>query len=357
MHFDRDGMSRGDHETSCWVPVSQTWAGPGYGTVFIPRVGMEVVIHFIAGDPDRPLCTGVIYNGQNSPPYGLPDHRTRSVIKTASSPGGKGFNELSFEDAAGNEEIFVHAQKNLREVVKACHTTSVGGSQSDSVGGDHTVTIRGNQTNTVEKDQTESVTGNVTVNVTGTRTTEITGKETLTLLDARETWVTKTELHQVTEMLTETFDGGRTTFVAKGDGAKVTSGDKSVEVVDGQLTVSAKTKISLAQKETHCLVLEDAATLSTSTDFTVTNGKVSVSSDGGALTLSAADELSLCCGSASIVLKKDGSIEIQGSSKVSVGTPGTSFTAEPSGATVNGAKIVSQAIGVHEVKGALVKIN
>ncbi len=138
MHWDREGEARGDHETSCWVPVAHAWAGAGYGVVFTPRVGMEVVIAFIGDDPDRPLCTGVVFNGANRPPYPLPESKTRSVIRTASSPRGDGFNELSFEDAAGSEEIFLHAQRNLRQKIRASETTSVGASRSVRVGNRNT---------------------------------------------------------------------------------------------------------------------------------------------------------------------------------------------------------------------------
>ena len=151
MHWDREGLARDDHETSCWVPVGQVWAGPGYGAVFIPRVGMDVVISFLAGDPDRPLCTGVVYDGSNQPPYPLPDSKTRSVIRTSSSPGGGGYNELSFEDAAGSEEVFLRAQRNLREVVKASHSTSVGGDQSITVGRERMVVVADEDTVRVAK--------------------------------------------------------------------------------------------------------------------------------------------------------------------------------------------------------------
>ena len=358
MHFDRRTSEEvDDSERSCWVPVSQTFAGPGYGTVFIPRVGMEVVINFIAGDPDRPLCGGVVYNGANTPPYPLPDQRTRSVIKTSSTPGGDGFNELSFEDAAGNEEIFLHAQKNLREVVKASHTTSVGGSQSDSVGGDQSVSVSGNQTNTVKKDQTENVTGNVTVNVTGERCTSITGKETLTLFDDRITTVIKNEFHSVTLNRTECVTGGRDTIIGTYDKETVTSGDKSVAVDAGKYGLLAKTAVTLSQAEEHTLALEEGAVLSTSKDFSVSNGSTSVASEGGVLTLSAAEELQLKCGSAEIVLKSDGTITIHGPAGVSVTSAGGEFHAKPAETSVSGPKVGVRADGVMELQGALIKIN
>ena len=175
MHWDREGAARGDHETSCWVPVGQLSAGAGFGAVFIPRVGMEVVVSFLAGDPDRPICTGVVYNGLNPPPYPLPESKTRSVIKTSSSPGGDGFNELSFEDAAGSEEVFLHAQKNLREVVKASHSTSVGGPQSLTVGKDRTKTVSGSQAATIEKDQHTRIEGVSGTHIVGSEATFVGG--------------------------------------------------------------------------------------------------------------------------------------------------------------------------------------
>lgn len=109
FHWDRAEEGK----SSCWVRVSQHWAGPGYGFMTIPRVGHEVVVAFFEGDPDQPHVIGRVYNADNMPPYALPDEKTKSTIKTASSPGGDGFNEIRFEDKAGEEQVFVHAQKQL----------------------------------------------------------------------------------------------------------------------------------------------------------------------------------------------------------------------------------------------------
>jgi type VI secretion system secreted protein VgrG len=119
--WDRDNPS--DDTSSCWVRVEQPWAGAGWGHWFVPRIGMEVVVMFIDGDPDRPLVTGSVYNGANLLPYVLPDEKTKSTIMTQSSPGGGGFNELRFEDRAGSEEIFTHAQKDYDEVILNDHNT------------------------------------------------------------------------------------------------------------------------------------------------------------------------------------------------------------------------------------------
>jgi len=141
FHWDRQGQY--DDHSSCWVRVAQAWAGNGYGTMFIPRVGMEVVVDFLEGDPDQPLVTGCVYNGINKPPYDLPAHATRSTIKTLSSKGGGGTNELRFEDKKGSEEVFLQAQKHLVVNVKANRTETVGGDSDFKVLGDSRTLVEG----------------------------------------------------------------------------------------------------------------------------------------------------------------------------------------------------------------------
>jgi type VI secretion system secreted protein VgrG len=110
FNWDREGKV--NEASSCWVRVAQTWAGNKWGTMFIPRIGMEVLVHFLEGDPDQPIITGCVYNPQTMPPYTLPDEKTKSTIKSNSSKGGGGFNEFRFEDKKGSEQIFIHAEKN-----------------------------------------------------------------------------------------------------------------------------------------------------------------------------------------------------------------------------------------------------
>jgi type VI secretion system secreted protein VgrG len=146
FHWDRRGQF--DDRSSAWIRVAQGWAGGGFGTIFIPRIGMEVLVQFLGGDPDRPIVTGCIYNGENAPPYTLPDEKTKSTIKTRSSTGGNGYNELRFEDKAGSEEVFVHAQRDFNEVVERNHSTSVKGNQSNNVSGNQSETVSKNLTQT-----------------------------------------------------------------------------------------------------------------------------------------------------------------------------------------------------------------
>ncbi|QRK11418.1 type VI secretion system tip protein VgrG [Archangium violaceum] len=116
FHWDRQGKL--DENSSCWVRVSQLWAGEGWGAMFIPRIGQEVIVDFIEGDPDRPLIIGRVYNGANLVPYELPAHKTKSTIKSNSSQGGNGYNELRFEDEKKKEQIFMHAERNMDVHVK-----------------------------------------------------------------------------------------------------------------------------------------------------------------------------------------------------------------------------------------------
>ena len=120
FHWDREGQH--NENTTCWIRVSQGWAGSKYGIMAIPRIGHEVVVSFLEGDPDRPLITGRVYHELNMPPYELPAHKTRTVFKSMSTPGAegeaRGFNEFRVEDKKGREEIYVHAEKDVNAHVK-----------------------------------------------------------------------------------------------------------------------------------------------------------------------------------------------------------------------------------------------
>ncbi|KJS45171.1 MAG: hypothetical protein VR70_00800 [Rhodospirillaceae bacterium BRH_c57] len=191
---------------SCWIRVAQGWAGKGWGVLFIPRIGQEVVVSFLDGDPDRPLITGAVYNGENLPPY-LPDEKTKSTIKSRSTTGGGTgtFNEIRFEDKMGSEEMYVQAEKDFKSLVK----------------NDVTVNIDGNETSTVEKDVTRTVNGNVTRTVAGEETDTVEKDATYTVNGAKTTEVAKD--------VTETYKGKLTTKVAK-DVTQTYSGKETKKV-------------------------------------------------------------------------------------------------------------------------------
>lgn len=174
FHWDRKGEK--DENASCWLRVAQSLAGAGWGAFHLPRIGQEVVVSFLDGDPDRPLVTGVVYNGANPPPYDLPAEQTKSTLKSDSSKDAEGFNELRFEDKAGEEEVFLHAQKDLVIEVENARTTTVKeGDDSLTVGGKRTVKITGDETRTYEAKLTETVTGDYVLTVKGGLTIKVSG--------------------------------------------------------------------------------------------------------------------------------------------------------------------------------------
>jgi type VI secretion system secreted protein VgrG len=145
--WDREGKR--DENSSCWVRVSQNWAGRRWGAMFLPRIGQEVIVEFLEGDPDNPIITGRVYNGDQAPPYVLPGEQTKTTVKSSTSKGGAGFNELRFDDKKGAEQIFVHGQRDLDFVVERQSRELVGeerhfivtASRFEEVGQEHNLKI------------------------------------------------------------------------------------------------------------------------------------------------------------------------------------------------------------------------
>jgi type VI secretion system secreted protein VgrG len=163
FHWDREGKY--DDKSSCWVRVSQNWAGKRWGAMFIPRIGQEVIVDFIEGDPDRPIITGRVYNAASMPPYALPGEKTKSTVKTNSSKGGGGFNELRFEDLKGSEQLFIHAEKDKHVRVKNDRVEWIGNDSHLMVKHDQLESVDGNKHLTVKGDQNEKVDGGYSLKV------------------------------------------------------------------------------------------------------------------------------------------------------------------------------------------------
>ncbi|MBV9504950.1 MAG: type VI secretion system tip protein VgrG [Acidobacteriia bacterium] len=162
FHWDREGKS--DENSSCWIRVAQNWAGKKWGVMFIPRIGQEVIVDFLEGDPDQPIITGRVYNAEQIPPYTLPDEKTKSTIKSLSSKGGGGFNEIRFEDKKGSEQIFIHAEKDLHQRVKDSRFETILGSAHLIVQQDQFEKIGGDTHLQVVGDQNEKVSGTASLN-------------------------------------------------------------------------------------------------------------------------------------------------------------------------------------------------
>jgi type VI secretion system secreted protein VgrG len=175
FHWDRlpeDDNIKPD-ATSCWIRVAQVWAGKKWGAMYIPRVGQEVVVEFLEGDPDRPLITGRVYNAQCSAPYKLPDNKTISTIKSSSSKGGDGFNELRFEDKKGDEQIFIHAQKQMDTRVKEDSYETIGRDRHLVVERDQIEHVKNNRSETIDNDHKETVKNDRNLKVEGKEAKEV----------------------------------------------------------------------------------------------------------------------------------------------------------------------------------------
>ncbi|MGA2722027.1 MAG: type VI secretion system Vgr family protein [Bryobacteraceae bacterium] len=181
FHWDREGQN--DAASSCWIRVASFWAGQGWGAIHIPRIGQEVVVDFLEGDPDCPIIVGSIYNAVKTPPYSLPANRTQSGIRSRSSMGGgaANYNEIRFEDKKGSEEILIHAEKDLTTEVEHNETRTVGNDRSVTVGNNETKTVGANQTITISSSKTEEVGSDKSLTVGGSETRNIASNRSVTI--------------------------------------------------------------------------------------------------------------------------------------------------------------------------------
>jgi type VI secretion system secreted protein VgrG len=214
FHWDREGKR--DQSSSCWIRVATHWAGRQWGAVQLPRIGQEVVVDFLEGDPDRPIIVGSVYNATNMPPYELPKNKTQSGVISASSPGSDGYNQIRFEDLAGVEEVLIHAQYDMNTVVEHDKTlkvkndetiqidnnrtthvgnndkTKIGSNMTLTVGADRTATVSGNDSKTVNQDSTVNVLNCESRTIGKDRDTKIASSDTLTV--GRSIDITTSEL-------------------------------------------------------------------------------------------------------------------------------------------------------------------
>ncbi len=228
VKFPWDRRAASDENSSCWIRVSQVWAGTAWGAMFIPRIGQEVVVEFLEGNPDRPLVTGQVYNAVTTVPYALPDNATRSTLKSNSSQGGGGFNELRFEDKKGSEEVFFQAQKDLN------------------------ITVLNNRTETITQDQTTTLSQ-------GNRATTVSqGNETLTVSQGNRSVTVSAGNDSLT-----VSKGNRSVTVSAGnDSLTVSQGSHSISVSAGSSTVEANTAITLKVGENSIKIEPSGITIS-----------------------------------------------------------------------------------------------
>lgn len=177
FHWDRLGKK--NENSSMRMRVMQPWAGKGWGTFFIPRIGMEVVVEFLEGDPNQPVVTGCVYNGENGTPYPQPGDKNWNGIRTSSTKGGAGYNEIVFNDTAGDELFRQHAQYDMESKVLHDERREVDNDRTTTIGNDEIRHVKHDETHTIDNDNTYLIKGNENRTVKGARKTEIHKSDTL----------------------------------------------------------------------------------------------------------------------------------------------------------------------------------
>ncbi len=399
FHWDRRGKK--DEKSSCWIRVSHPWAGKGWGSVATPRIGQEVIVDFLEGDPDQPIITGRVYNAEQLPPFGFPAGAVLSGIKSQTHKGA-GYNELSMDDTAGVEKITIHGQYDMNSTIEHdqtltvhnCRTDrvdvddseSIGKNQKWDVGVNRDATIGSNETLTVGKNRTKKIGVNETITVGSNRDATIGSSESLTVALQRthsvginETisvgaaqQITVGGLQAVTIGAVQTINVGASQSTSVGAGqtnnigaAQTTSvgAARSISVGAAQTTkVAAKASMSIGGDESRSVTggrttsigKDDALKVSKNRTADVAEndthkaGKVIKVDAGDKIAISAANEIKLTCGQSSMVLKKNGTIEIKG---MKIEIQGSQSVKQEA------AQITSDASAVNTIKGGIVKIN
>jgi type VI secretion system secreted protein VgrG len=305
VQFHWDQLGKNDENSSCWIRVAQGWAGKAWGQMFLPRIGQEVVVSFLEGNPDRPLITGSVYNAEQTVPYTLPDNQTQSTIKSNISKGGGGFNELRFEDKKDSEEVFIQAERDYNTVIKNNETHKVGFEKKKD--GNQTIDIYKNRTVTLAE-------GNDALQVKkGNRDIKVdTGNETHTVAGTRDLTVTKAETHTSSD----NFDH------------KVTK--NYTLKVDGNLEITVAGKVTI--KSTQDMLLQSSANLTAKATADFAGSGVNVSHK------------------ATADLKNEG-LNVTNKASVNLSNEGAMIASKASGMHS------VEASGILTVKGSLVKIN
>jgi len=331
FHWDRLGKK--DENSSCWMRVSHPWAGKGWGAVSTPRIGQEVIVDFLEGDPDQPIVTGRVYNAECQPPFGFPAGAVLSGIKS-NTHKGSGFNELSMDDTAGKERVFVHGQYNMDTVVEHDQTSTIHNNRTDRVDVDDAESIGKNQKWDVGVNRDATIGSNETLTVGSNRTKAIGANETITVGGNRTSTVSKSETATVALQRTHTVGVNET--ISVGGAQEITVGGlQAITVGLAQLlSAGAAQTISAAASQTLNAGANQGINVGGSQTINVgKNGSMTVGADenrtvtgqrqssigkddtlnvGKNLAITAAESVSITTGSASIIMKKDGTIQIKG---------------------------------------------
>lgn len=297
--WDLDDSKKLDR--SCWIRVAQPFAGQNFGAVFLPRIGHEVIVDFLDGDPDNPVVVGSLYNGANLPPWKLPDNKTQSGVRTKSTlkGGADNFNELRFEDKKGEELVYVQAEKDLTTLVKNDETRDVRHNRTTTITNDDVRTVKeGVDTHTIEK-----------------------GKQTITVADNdREISVAKNQMVTIGENHTVSIGKDQTTDIGENDTTTVGSNLELTVGSNASITVGSNQETSVGSKRTETVGADAKDTI---------GGKYEIKVDGSAMTVTSAMKIELKVGGSSIIIDMSGvtikapMIKIEGQAMAQIKAPMT----------------------------------
>ncbi|WP_322867348.1 type VI secretion system Vgr family protein [Aquicoccus sp. G2-2] len=366
FYWDRKG-ERDEHST-CFIRVSSVWAGSGWGFIQIPRIGQEVIVDFLEGDPDKPIITGRVYNAEQMPPYALPGNATQSGWKSNSSLGGGGWNEMRFEDKKGDEEVYFQAEKDHNELVKNNESRQIGNdfledvghdatqnvhhdrtetvdnNKSTTVGVDRVVSIGSNDTESVGVDRSLTVGSNESITI-GANSTESIGanhsqtvgsNQTVSVAVARVDTVGAAETRTVGAAQSNAIGAARSVTVGANQTHTVAGSDSTTVGSDQSLSVGSAQSVSIGADQAittgggRSEAIAESSTIDVGEDYTINVGKNFV--------LEAGDMITLKVGKATLQMQKDGTVVIEGKDITTKGSGKIDVKAS-SAVTIKGSKI------------------
>ena len=316
FHWDREGKR--NESSSCWIRVSHPWAGKGWGGIQIPRIGQEVIVDFIEGDPDRPIITGRVYNAGQMPPWGLPGKAVVSGFKSNSTKGGGGYNEISLDDTKGNELVHIHGQYDMDSKIEHDDRLTIGNNRTKSVGVDESTTIGNNRTEkvgvneqiTIGANRTESVGANEKITVALTRTRNVGINEMVNVGAAQEINVGGAQAVTVGAAQAITVGLARVKTIGVTETVNIGSAQS--------ITIGASQRTTIAAGQTIKIGATLSETIGSDHSENVTgNRSASVGESdalkvGTTIVIEAGDEIAIKTGKASILMRNDGTIVIEG---------------------------------------------
>jgi type VI secretion system secreted protein VgrG len=337
FHWDRRG--RRDEQSSCWMRVSHGWAGAAFGAMYIPRVGHEVIVDFLEGDPDRPLVVGRVYHGANPPPYVLPAEKTKSTLRSNTTPGGEGSNEILFEDKAGSEEIYLHGQKDWTIVIE--------NDKDQRVGHDERLFVERDRTKTIRRDQSETIEGEKRTQVGRNHEEHIGMSAALIIKNNRTLTVGGGDSQSV---------GGNATVKIGGNLASSAGGSASLQV-GGDRTDGTGGMHKQSVGGNKSIDVTGSYTLEVAEDVTLSAGGDHQQLVKGSQKVIVGEYIMIECGKALVMIEKSGHITVQGRN-IDVNALGTvKIEADKPIDLTSSADVTVKAAKVVKVKGAKVEVN